>query len=290
MAGAQPFGQGQAGVGGVDDPAGGLDGAVAGDDEGPVHLGDLLDRLADPAVADVALLAQVSFEGVEAQDAGPGQDVAGVADDDQAADGLAFAPLATDLDGHVDHRLEGLQRHRGLQRPEVARGKPFEVLAQADHGDRVEHLGLEARVGHHHVVAGGEQVVGHGLDQGQGDPLIDRRFAVLDGQRHQPGELDGVLHPARLDGHHQPDPLGQGADGLPVHRPLGHDQQSRRPRAGDRLAGQFQQAHRGLGEDRWRHRGATSARLVPIGDDRARAGKDSARFARCGASKTGPRG
>ena len=110
MAGAQPLGEGQAGGGGVDDPAGGLDGAVAGDDEGAVDLGDLLDRLADAQVAEVPLLAAVALERVEAQGAGAGQDVAGVADDDQGADGLALAALAADLDGDVDDGLQRLER------------------------------------------------------------------------------------------------------------------------------------------------------------------------------------
>ena len=76
----------------------------------------------------------------------------------------------------VDDRLERLERDRGLQCPQVARGEPLEVLAQPDHGQRVERLGLEARVNHHDPGTGLEQVVGDRLDQGQADPFGDRRL------------------------------------------------------------------------------------------------------------------
>ena len=116
----------------VDQAAGGFDRAVAGHDEGTVELGDLLDRLAHAEVADVALLAKVALERVEPQLAGPGHHVAGIADDDQRADGLSLAALAADLDGDVDDRLQGLERDRRLERPQVARGEPLEVFAQPD--------------------------------------------------------------------------------------------------------------------------------------------------------------
>ena len=54
------------------------------------------------------------------------------------------------------------------------------MLAEADDGERVERLGLEAGVDHGDAVAGREVVVGDGLDQGQGDPLGDRGVGRLD--------------------------------------------------------------------------------------------------------------
>src|SRR5690606_13130299 len=108
VAGAEALGQRQVGRRGVEDPAGGLDGAVAGDDETAVELGDLLDGLADPAVADVPLLASVAPERVEAERVRAGQHVAGITDNQQGADRLALAALAADLDGDVDDGLERL--------------------------------------------------------------------------------------------------------------------------------------------------------------------------------------
>ncbi len=60
------------------------------------------------------------------------------------------------------------------------------MLAEPDDGDRVERFGLETGIGHDHAGSGRELVVGHGLDQGQGDPLGDRG-------------LGGLIH---LDGDH----------------------------------------------------------------------------------------
>ena len=131
---AQALGEGQSGHGGVDQPASGLDRAVASHDERSVHLGDLLDRLADTRIADVSLFPAIALERVEPEWAGPGQDVSHIADDDQRAHRLAFASLAADLDGRIDHSLERLERNPGLQAPQVAGSQPLEVLAQPDHG------------------------------------------------------------------------------------------------------------------------------------------------------------
>src|SRR5271157_2160075 len=128
---AQTLGEGQPGHGSVDQPAGGLDRAIPGHDEGAVHLGDLLDRLTNAGVADVALLAAIALKRVEAQRTRARQDVARIADDDQGADGLPLAALAADLDGRIDHGLEGLKRDGGLERPEVVCRETLQVLTHA---------------------------------------------------------------------------------------------------------------------------------------------------------------
>ena len=64
VARAQALGERQSGHGGVDEAAGGLDRAVAGHDERPVQLRNLLDGLAHAEVADIPLLAAVALERV----------------------------------------------------------------------------------------------------------------------------------------------------------------------------------------------------------------------------------
>jgi hypothetical protein len=53
------------------------------------------------------------------------------------------------------------------------------VLAEADDGHRVQLVGLEPRVDDDDPRARAQQVVGDGLDQGQGDPLDDRSVGRL---------------------------------------------------------------------------------------------------------------
>ena len=142
----RPLGTDRPVIGASIEPAGGLNRAVAGHDKRPVHLGDLLDRLTDARVANVAFLAAISLERVKAQGTGAGQDVAHVADHDQGPHRLAFASLAADLHRRIDHGLEGLERHPGFQGPQVASGQPLQVFSQPDHGQRVQGLGLEARI------------------------------------------------------------------------------------------------------------------------------------------------
>ena len=71
MPGSEAFRERQAGCGGVNDSAGGLDRAVARNHERAVHLGDLLDRLTDAAVAEVAPALGVAAERIKAQGARP---------------------------------------------------------------------------------------------------------------------------------------------------------------------------------------------------------------------------
>src|SRR5439155_21110720 len=137
---------------------------------GAVQLGNLLDGLAHAKIADIPLLTPVTLEGIEAQLASTGQDMARVADDDQGADRLSLSSFPADLDGDVHNRLERLEGDRSLQGPQVARRESLEVLAQPDDAEGVQRLGLEARVHNDDPGAGLELIVGDGLDQGQADP------------------------------------------------------------------------------------------------------------------------
>ena len=227
---AQPFGQGQPGHGCVDEPAGRFHRAVACHHECSVELGDLLDRLAHAEVADVSLLAPVSLERVEAELSRSQHHVAGIADDDQGSDWLfPRGPSRPISIGDVHDCLERLERDRGLQCPQIARGEPFEVFAQPDHGERVELLGLEARVDHHDPSAGLELVVGHGLDQGQADPFGDRHLVGLDLDRDQTGFADRLELALGVAGDQDRQVAGAAhLDQIPVHRPFGDDQHADR--------------------------------------------------------------
>ena len=70
------------------------------------------------------------------------QHLARVADHEHGADRLAFAALAADLGGQVDHGAQRLQRHLRVELAQVLGAQPFEVLAQVNDAQAVDLLGL----------------------------------------------------------------------------------------------------------------------------------------------------
>ncbi len=181
------------------------------------------------AVPDVAVLAAIPLERVEPQGARAGEDVARIADDHQRPDRLALAAFAADLDGDVDDGLEGFEGDAGFEGAEVSGSEALQVFSEADDGDGVEGFGLEAGINHHDAGAGLELVVGDGLDQGEGDPFGNGRIAGLDLDTDQTGLDGGFAVLVDGGGDEDADLARQGAHGGPVHRPLGDEQNRRRP-------------------------------------------------------------
>jgi len=93
---------------GVDVAAGGQDDPLVRDDEGPVELGQLLDRLAQVGVVDVALALRMPHQGVKDETAGVRHDGLGVGDDEHRPHLPALAPLPRDLHGQEDDLLQRL--------------------------------------------------------------------------------------------------------------------------------------------------------------------------------------
>ena len=154
-----------------------------------------------------------------------------VADDEERAHRLALAAFAADLDGQVDDDLQGVQRDAGFQLPQVAAGQAVEMLVEVDDAQRVDRVGVEAAVEGRHARAGGQDVVGHGLQDGLGQSFVDRAVGHVEADRLQaglfgPGELLGGIGGGQDLGFaagHVPHPL-------PVHRSLDQQQDRHRPR------------------------------------------------------------
>lgn len=214
---AEPLGERNRGCRRIDVTASRFDGSIRRDDDRPVHLGDFLDALANPCLEEVPLLAVIAPHRVEAGRLAVIEHLAGVADDEHRADGLAFAPLAANLDGQVDHHLERLQGNPRLQLAEIAAGKPVEVLAEVDHADRIDRIRLETAVYRHHPGAGRKNVVGHRFQQRLGEPVIDRAVGHVDGHRRK-ARLGGTGKFHRPVGDHDDlSPISL----LPQPRPIG---------------------------------------------------------------------
>ena len=89
------------------------------------QLGQLLDGLAKPRLADAEELRLVAEEGIEEQRPGPGNHLVHVPDDEQRADLASFSCLPGDLHGELDDLLERVPagrraRHALADKPEGA--------------------------------------------------------------------------------------------------------------------------------------------------------------------------
>jgi hypothetical protein len=95
------------------------------DEERTIDLRELLDRLAKVGPTDVQQFLRMTVERVEQERARALEHVRDVADDEQRPDLSPFTPLAGDLDGELEHLLEG--------------AAAFHVAVRA-RGDRAEDL------------------------------------------------------------------------------------------------------------------------------------------------------
>ncbi len=107
----------------VDVAAGGDEGAVVGDHERAVELGELLHRLPEVRALDVEELRRVPEERVKEERAGVTEDCLGVADDEEGSDLSTLTALARDLGGEEDDVLERLRPLRRAVRPAANRAE-----------------------------------------------------------------------------------------------------------------------------------------------------------------------
>jgi len=153
-----------------------------------------------------------------------GQDPPRVAHHEHRPHRLSLPALAPDLHGQIDHQLEGIEGDAGLQLAQVAAGEPIQVLAQIDHAHRVHVLGLEAAVQGDHARPGGEQVVGHGLEEGLGQAVVDRAVGHLQDHGLEPGLLGPHQLRLRVGGHNDLFLAGEVLEAGPVARAVQQQQ------------------------------------------------------------------
>ena len=115
-------------------------------------------------------------------------------------------------------------------------------------------LGLEAGVHHDHAIAGLELVVGDRLDQGQADPLGDRRLARLDLDGDQARLADRLELPLRRAGHQDRHLAALRPERVPVHGPSGR---IRMPEAPDRRAASHASGRKARARSPWTRHSAS---------------------------------
>ena len=88
-------------------------------EDGSFELGQVLDLLADFAVADVPLGSAIAAERIEVEGPSHRQDFFGVADDEHGADRFALASFAADFRRQFDDGAERFQRNLRVELAEV---------------------------------------------------------------------------------------------------------------------------------------------------------------------------
>ena len=161
--------------------SGGDGDTVGGDDEGAVDLGEFFDGFANAGVADGAFGAGVSAEGVMDLFGGEFHDFAVVTDDEESADGFAFATFASDFAGEVNDDAEVFEGDFGFESLEVAGGESGELFCEVNDGECIAGVFFEGGVDDDGDVTGLEEFVGDSFEEDLGDLELSGLWFVLDG-------------------------------------------------------------------------------------------------------------
>jgi hypothetical protein len=104
-----------------------------------------------------------------------------VADDEECANGFAFAPFAADFAGEVHDDSERFEGNFGFESLEVARGESGELFCEVDDGEGIADVLFEGGVDDDGNITGLEEFVCDGLEQDLGDLKLSGLGFVLDG-------------------------------------------------------------------------------------------------------------
>src|SRR5262249_13631333 len=137
--------------------------------------------LANTAVVQVALRLAVAAERVEIDRERHLEDLAGVADNEDRADGMPLAALPADLARQVHHQPQRFERAERLEFAQLARVQPLEVLVEVHDAEAVDRLGravdeIDAVVQDDDVRTGPDLFVGNGVQESGAHALLDRHW------------------------------------------------------------------------------------------------------------------
>lgn len=103
-----------------------------------------------------------------------------IADDEEGADGLAFASFASDVAGEVDDDAQGFERDFGFESLEVSGGESGELFGEVDDCGGVADVFFEGGVDYDGNVSGLEEFVGDSFEEDLGDLELSGLGFVLD--------------------------------------------------------------------------------------------------------------
>ena len=204
--------------------------SIGRNNERAVHLRNLFDVFADTCVMQIAVLATVAFQGIEATVLAVGHDLARIADDEEGTDFLPFAPFSTDLHGEIDHGFEVIEGNGGFESLQVAAGEPSHPFIEFDDRNRIDAGCFEAAVDGYDIAGTGQQFVGDCFEERVLQPFEERGVFLVEDQRKK-AETGGRLEILLPIGGYQ-NPLDIGRDQLPEPLPIGRSVEQEQDRVG----------------------------------------------------------